>query len=196
MEKMMDIREVYQMSQKLKKRLSALMDALTEKQSRAGLPPAGETYDRARAGLDRREYDIVVCGEVKQGKSSFINALLGAEILPVAEEVATSQVFRISSAEKESFFLVFADGTRVPLKDRSDLIRYGSEIPAKLEKDPLIMGRKLDWIEVNTPATFLPPGIHLLDTPGLGALYCSHAEITHRYVAAADAVIFLKSAIP
>ena len=47
------------------------------------------------------------------------------------------------------------------------------------------------WIEVNTPTAFLPAGVHLVDTPGLGALYVSHSEITNRYILRADAVIFV-----
>src|SRR3712207_9409698 len=47
------------------------------------------------------------------------------------------------------------------------------------------------WIEVEMPIRFMPKGVSILDTPGLGSLYAGHAQITHRFVPEADAVIFV-----
>jgi GTP-binding protein EngB required for normal cell division len=143
----------------------------------------------ARDKLANPEYDVVVCGEVKRGKSSFINALIGQDLLPTGVKETTSQVFRISAAKKESFALVFEDGHQESIS-RDELARYGSQTAADLEGMPLFRGRQLRWIEVTTPAVFLPEGVHLVDTPGLGALYAAHSEITGRYITQADAVIF------
>ncbi|MDO4571684.1 MAG: dynamin family protein [Planctomycetia bacterium] len=184
----------FEQVKQLKESIKAKMSGLVELCQRTQLPEQESSFNTAKSNLDKQDFDIVVCGEIKQGKSSFINALLGKELLPVADQVATSQVFRISNAPEESFYLVFTDGKRIKLENVDDLKKYGSETVAQQERDPLLIGRQLQWIEVNTPAAFLPPGIHLLDTPGLGALYYSHAEITHRYVDMADAVIFLKCA--
>lgn len=181
--------------EKLKDDVSKVMTGLVDIQKESKLPVANDSFIRAQKLLKQQEYSIVVCGEVKQGKSSFINSLLGKPLLPVADQVTTSQVFRISNSPEESFYLVFDDGTRTKLDNYDQMIRYGTELtPEERDNDPLLVGRTLQWIEVNTPASFLPPNVHLLDTPGLGALYRSHAEITHRYAAAADAVIFLKTA--
>ena len=41
-------------------------------------------------------FRIVVMGEIKQGKSSFINALLGVrDLVPVSSDVATSTIYKI-----------------------------------------------------------------------------------------------------
>jgi GTPase SAR1 family protein len=146
-----------------------------------------------RIALDRLrspEYDVVVCGEVKRGKSSFVNALIGRELLPTGVREATSQVFRIASSLTEAYAIVFDDGHREAITE-ADLERYGSQTGTELEGLPLFRGRTLRWIEVRTPGVFLPKGVHLVDTPGLGALYSAHSEITHRYIASADAVIFV-----
>ena len=161
-------------------------------QSQKGIRPPEESFFHARETMNQNDFDLVVCGEAKQGKTSFINALLGKSLLPVMVEVATSQVFRISHAENESFHLVFEDGTRETIT-KEQMINYGTETGERLAGDPLLRGKVLRWIEVNTPARFLPPNVHLLDTPGLGALHYTHAEITNRYVATADAVIFIKN---
>ncbi len=177
----------------LKCELSDALDSLVEVAGSGKMESVASALTTARENLNRDDYTVVVCGEVKQGKTSFINALLGQNLLPVAVKIATSQVFRISHAEKESFFLVFDNGEREAIS-REEMVRYGTETGENLTNDPHVRGRSLRWIEVNVPAAFLPPNVHLLDTPGLGALYSQHALVTHKYVADADGVIFVKEA--
>lgn len=177
----------------LKRELDDAIGTLVTVAGAGSMGSVAAALTAARENLRRDDYTVVVCGEVKQGKTSFINALLGQNLLPVAVKIATSQVFRISYAEKESFFLVFDNGEREEIT-RDEMVRYGTETGEDLENDPCMRGRSIRWIEVNVHATFLPPNVHLLDTPGLGALYRQHALITHKYVASADGVIFVKEA--
>ncbi|HEX2149786.1 MAG TPA: dynamin family protein, partial [Actinomycetota bacterium] len=130
-----------------------------------------------------------VVGEAKRGKSTFVNALIGRDILPTDVEVATSQVFNVRPAKREAYRVRFEDGSAREITS-GDLPRYGSQVVADAgivpKPDEIVR-----WIEVDMPVRFLPPGISILDTPGLGALYAGHARITHRFVPEADAVIFV-----
>lgn len=46
-------------------------------------------------------FRLVVMGEIKKGKSSFINALCGIrDLVPVHDNVATSTIFKIHHGEK------------------------------------------------------------------------------------------------
>ena len=65
------------------------------------IPKPDMSVKSAGAVIQQEQYDVVVCGEVKKGKSSFINALMGDEVLPTNTQVATSQVFRIINDEVE-----------------------------------------------------------------------------------------------
>lgn len=69
--------------------------------------------------------------------------------------------------------------------------RYGSQVDAILQGEPIFKDRTLDYIQVNIPVAFLPKGVNLVDTPGLGALYKRHEYITQNYVKKASAVIFV-----
>lgn len=135
-------------------------------------------------------FDVVVCGEVKKGKSSFINAIIGENILPVDTKVATSQAFRIVNDVTQTFYLVFTDGTKQEV-EREELESYGSQ--AKIDKngEPITFGKIVDYMEVHTPIPFLPQSVVLVDTPGLGAIYANHATVTKRHLAKASAVIFI-----
>ena len=183
--------EIAEKIEGLKETLATSMKGLASAASRYGLSSPSKTFSTAEEDLKQDDFTIVVFGEQKNGKSSFVNALLGKNLLPVGVEVTTSQAFRISNAESESFFLVFADGLRQQIT-AAELARYGKETDKGLDEDIKTHGRTLLYIEVNTPAAFLPKGVHLLDTPGLGALYPEHAKVTNRCLGIANAAIFIK----
>lgn len=139
--------------------------------------------------LENELYDVVVCGEVKKGKSSFINAIIGDDLLPVNIDVATSQVFRIVNDTQMRYELVFINGSRKEIS-RDDLTKYGSQIAANEEGLPQF-DVAIDYIEIHYPIEFLPKNIAIVDTPGIGAVYAEHEQITRRYLAKASAVIFI-----
>lgn len=156
------------------------------------LPQPEGKFEVAKEILENREYDVVVCGEVKKGKSSFINAIVGQGVLPVNSDIATSQVFRLSNSTdgQEHFSLCFTDGTERTIQ-RNELAKYGSQVEANENGTPEFDGKTLAYIKVEVSATFLPQGVSLVDTPGLGALYKSHEYITQTYINKAAAVVFV-----
>jgi GTP-binding protein EngB required for normal cell division len=115
---------------------------------------------------------------------------MGDEVLPTNTQVATSQVFRIINSNTEEYSLVFTDGQRQRIS-RKDLSRYGSQVDADLYGEPIFRGRQLDYIEVKHPIPSLPKSVALIDTPGIGALYAAHEQITRNYLSKAAAVIFI-----
>ncbi len=165
----------------------SLLEQLAAKAAECELPPEPALANQ-RQRLIENAYRVLVVGEAKRGKSTFVNALLGRDLLPTDVDVATSQVFHITPSEHEAFRLRFEDGSAQEIT-RDDLPRYGSQVVADTQGEPEL-NQVIRWIEVETPIRFLPPGVSLLDTPGLGALYASHARITERFVEMADAFIF------
>jgi GTPase SAR1 family protein len=149
-------------------------------------PPALDGY---REKLRQSAYKVLVVGEAKRGKSTFVNALIGRDILPTDVEVATSQVFSVRPSEREAYRVRYEDGSAREITPE-EIPRYGSQVMADagFVPDP---GEIVRWIEVEVPIRFLPEGVSILDTPGLGSLHAGHARITHRFVPEADAVIFV-----
>lgn len=154
------------------------------------LPTIPMSFTSAKNLVANSPYDVVICGEVKKGKSSLLNAIIGQEILPVNSKIATAQVFRISNRTHESFELVFTDCTRQRIS-KDELSCYGSQVDANLQGEPIFHNRTLSYIQVNVPIAFLPKGVSLVDTPGLGALYKSHEWITQNYLRNASAILFV-----
>lgn len=175
--------------EEVRKRTVSVLDALVTKGREFELAEPPEALKRRAQKLRENTYEVLVVGEAKRGKSTFVNALIGRDILPTAVEVATSQVFNVRPAKQEAYRLRFEDGSARQIT-AADLPRYGSQIMADAGVVPA-PNELIRWIEVDVPVRFLPPGVSILDTPGLGALYAGHARITHRFVPEADAVIFV-----
>lgn len=179
--------------QQVKSVRSLLQDiyAKISQQGTNALLPAPDAAVRAAGTLIHQEqYDVVVCGEVKKGKSSFINALMGEEVLPTNTQVATSQVCRIINSDVEEYNLVFTDGSRQRIS-KKELSRYGSQVDADMYGEPIFRNHQLDYIEVKHPLPNLPKSVALVDTPGIGAVYAAHEQITRNYLKKAAAVIFI-----
>lgn len=133
-------------------------------------------------------FRLVVMGEIKKGKSSFINAMLGEkDLVPVSSNVATSTIFKIRYGQQRAYRVFFRESAgRQPLPiSEAELAHYGTEDgnPGNREQ--------VDFIEVCCPAPLLRSGIVVIDTPGLGGLFRGHKQITYEYVPKADAVFFV-----
>ena len=99
----MNRQELEQQIQSIRAILRDTYSRITSTQN-SYIPTPDMSVKTAGAIIQQEQYDVVVCGEVKKGKSSFINALMGDEVLPTNTQVATSQVFRIINSDIEYFF--------------------------------------------------------------------------------------------
>jgi GTPase SAR1 family protein len=181
---------INEQAEEVRNKTISILDGLTERAREFELPKPPEALERYHQRLVENTYKVLVAGEAKSGKSRFINALIGQDILPTNVRVTTSQVFEVRMAEREAYRLRFEDDSGREIV-RDDLPRYGSQVLEDAGERPEL-DQIIRWIEVDTPTIrFLPEGLSILDTPGLGALYAAHAQITQRFVPEADAVIFV-----
>jgi GTP-binding protein EngB required for normal cell division len=167
----------------------------TEQGKHTALERIQSSLRQYQSGLFR----LVIIGEIKKGKSSFINALLGIpDLLPVHSDVATSTVYRIMYGETKGYRVFFfpkdpADPQKTtppPLVITEDQIAdYGTE-----DSNP---GNKkgVDFIGIQLPHPLLKSGVMIIDTPGIGGLFKEHSEITWRYVPNADAIFFVLDSV-
>lgn len=137
-------------------------------------------------------FRLVVIGEIKKGKSSFINAMLGTrDLVPVSSNVATSTIFKIRYGTQKGYVVHFFEESGKPALtiDAYDLNRFGTEDGNPSNRE------QVDFIEVLCPSPLLQSGIVIIDTPGLGGLFKAHKQITYQYVPRADAVFFITDSI-
>lgn len=193
----MNNEQLINLSQNIKHDVLGMMEqmiAFGKKYPKAELPQPENDFNGAKTLLERGEFNLAVCGKVKNGKSSLINALIGRELLPVCTDVATSRVFKISHAEADSFYVVYANGDRKSIS-QEQLAVYGSQATID-EQGMADADQTIAYIEVNTKIEFLPKGVAIIDTPGIGSTYPHHTAITRGYLKMADAALFVINPTP
>ena len=167
-------------------RIIETIDRMIELARRCGLPDPPSGLITCRDKLRLGEYNVLVVGEAQRGKSTFVNALIGRPILPSGLANATSQVFRVYQASEPTYALRFEDDT-LQVISQAELARFGATGESGGPQPSA--GNSIKWIEVGVPVRFMPRGVNIIDTPGLGSLYTVHAKLTERFVPRADAVV-------
>jgi ribosome biogenesis GTPase A len=145
---------------------STTVASLAREMAALGNQPAAFT-ERALRLAERSEaqrYHIAVLGEFKRGKSTLVNALIGAPILPTGVIPVTSVATEIHFSQPRSGIrVVFDDATtrELPL---SELARYVSE------RDNPANRLGVRRVEVKVEAPLGAQGVVLVDTPGVASV--------------------------
>jgi hypothetical protein len=143
-----------------------------------------------RLRLERSETVVCVVGEFKQGKSALINGLLGAEVCPVDDDLATMAVTTIRHGDRPTATIHRREaGTAVVETIGPD--ELASWVTERGNPDNR---RNVDGVEVGLPHPLLERGITLIDTPGIGGLNAAHAAATLAFLPVADALVFVTDA--
>ena len=128
---------------------------------------------------------ILVCGEFKRGKSTFVNALIGRKVCPTDTDICTSTVTCIKYGEKVKATRLYGDFSNLKTQeiDFDDIERY--TVGSAEEIDNTVC------IELELPLPELQKGLTIIDTPGVGGLDPRHAALTNFFLPRADITLFM-----
>lgn len=140
--------------------------------------------------FSEQKLTILVAGEMKVGKSTFINTLLGVNILATANGVCTNVPTKIVYGDKEKILVHFVRESDKAIREpeiitRDKIEEFSTESANKENKN------KVDYIEIQVNSPLLSEGLAFIDTPGLGAIDPLHAITTYRMATQADIIFFL-----
>jgi hypothetical protein len=180
--------------------LLTLFDDLDEACQAAGRT---DLADRVRTGRERvatPDLVVVVAGEFKAGKSSLVNALLGADVCPVDDDVATAVPILVRYSVEPA--LQARRGLEQAGTGDGDGDEDGSGDPEALERLATYATESgnpsnregLRMVEVGVPSAVLRDGLVLIDTPGVGGLGSAYASATMTALAMGHAVLFVSDA--
>ncbi|WP_027364547.1 dynamin family protein [Desulfotruncus alcoholivorax] len=136
--------------------------------------------------LVKDRFHLVVLGQFKRGKTTFLNALLGDEVLPTGVVPLTSIVTLIEYAEQMQITIYFENGATKPITPQ-ELPEYVTE-----EGNPG-NSKNVRHVTLAYPSAYLKDGVLLIDTPGVGSIYKNNTDETYKYLPMVDAAIFLLS---
>jgi dynamin family protein len=151
---------------------------------------ADEFEDRALAAEARAErqrlqqarFFVACVGQFKRGKSTLINALVGAPVLPVGVVPVTSVVTILS----------FADAPRATVRltnGRSQGVALDTIADFIDERRNPDNRRGAAIVEVGLPSTLLRNGLCLVDTPGIGSIHATNTEATRAFLPRIDVAL-------
>ncbi len=144
--------------------------------------PCSELQDK----LLGNRFNLVVVGQFKRGKTTFINALLGTDLLPTAVVPLTSIVTVIEYGKFIEVKVFFLNGTEqtIPVESLSEYVT---------EKGNPKNEKNVAEVLIKYPSEYLKDGVRLIDTPGVGSVYQHNTDVAYEYLPRSDATVFLIS---
>lgn len=165
--------------------VARLADALAHALStRTELAPLVAAVSRAAAELEQPLL-VTVMGEFSSGKSSFVNAFIGADVAAtgITPTTATINVVKYGHAR----------GGRIVGQDGSARELAWDELHAALRALTPDDARAIDRVEIALPLDELAK-VHIIDTPGLNSILPEHEATARAFIARADAVVWVFTA--
>ena len=151
--------------------------------------------------LQKGSFKIMIVGEFSTGKSTFLNAILGENILPMAIKPTTATINLIKFNENKKI-IVHYFGER-DLESNQEINQGRSEeIPVEklkeystsLNDDSDNVSKNIKLVEVLYPNDYCKEGVEILDTPGLNSVYEHHERATTDYLPNGNSGIMLFNA--
>jgi GTP-binding protein EngB required for normal cell division len=179
-----------------------LTDFLPEAGKRLGA--LGTEFEADRGWLDglrqrvrEERCHLAVLGQFKRGKSTLVNALLGAPVLPTAVVPLTSIPTFLHDGEQIAARVLFDDGKaeeRFSGPDAEALADFLTRFVTESANPHNRLGVRV--VEATYPAPVLGKGVALIDTPGIGSTFRHNTEATVNFLPQCDAALFVVSADP
>lgn len=166
-----------------------IVEKLAELEKISSTKHVKEMAKSIKKKLESDIFSLVVVGQFKRGKTTFINALLGKDLLPVAIVPLTSIITILNYGTELHIVVHFENGQNREIS-LDDLPLFVTEKYNSKNK------KGVDRVEIAYPSTYLKNGVQIIDTPGVASVYKHNTETTYKYLPRADAAIFLVSVDP
>ena len=177
----MSLWEEKQELQHLVKKVHALDYITKENRTQAAL-------QELQQDMENDFFTVVVLGEFKRGKSTFINALLQKELLPTDVLPETATINALMYNDTPTVQVVMNDGR----EDRGEATQeYLQKFSARQEEN---LANNVKYIKIGYPSDILKNKLVIVDTPGVDDINESRSEVTYRFIPKANAVIFILDA--
>ena len=170
-------------------RLDTLMKGTHNMCYEFGFEPQYDDIKTRKGQCYKQPVSLLVCGEFKRGKSSFINAFLGDEICAEGIGITTAAISIIRYGATKRVVRSYGDVSNGNVKIMTEEIPF--ENIEKFSKGTIQDIGDTIMLEIELPNERLKSGIVLIDTPGVGSLDPRHRMLTLYALPRANAVLFM-----
>ena len=186
----------YEVSNSLAKIAETLNQSETEgKQTSGGLGLEVEIDDLKVASKNLRSgvFRLLVLGDMKRGKSTFLNALIGENLLPSDVNPCTALLTVLRYGPEKKVTVYFNDGRSPEQLDFKEFKHKYTIDPAEakqLEQEKKQAFPGVDYAVVEYPLLLLEKGVEIVDSPGLNDTE-SRNELSLGYINNCHAILFV-----
>ncbi len=129
---------------------------------------------------------VVLMGEVKAGKSTLLNAIVGEELSPVGITETTAVIMEITHGNEKQGMILKKEGTSEKMD--TDMIY---QVLEQNQDDPNFFAA-IEMIKLQYPLETLKK-ITIVDTPGIETITSANQETTKDFIQKADVVLWVLS---
>jgi len=130
--------------------------------------------------------DVAVVGRFKAGKSSFLNTIIGAAVMPVAVLPLTAIVTRVRYGPRSRAVVQHQDGRQYELP----VIQIGEVVT---EQHNPGNAKGIAIVDIETPGLRAYRGVRFVDTPGLGSVYAHNTRTSMEWLPRVGAALLAVS---
>lgn len=185
-----------QVSQSLNKMAETIEQAELEgKKTSGGLGLEREIEDIKVASKNFRKgvFRLLVLGDMKRGKSTFLNALIGENLLPSDVNPCTAVLTLLRYGKEKKVTVFFKDGKSPKELDFKSFKHSYTIDPAeakRLEQEKKQAFPDVDYAVVEYPLPLLEKGVEIVDSPGLNDTEARN-ELSLGYINNCHAILFV-----
>lgn len=199
-----------------KERLGGMLSDASEVINDLNMSSASENLDKLSKKVNNDTFKIQVIGTFKNGKSTFINSLLGEAVLPAYALPCTAVINEVKYGENKEAILYFRNPLPENLPESISPKAFAhmqkhnmKEVPplrieySELEdyvvipmgEDPkeMLLESPYEKVELFWPLEMLKEGVEIIDSPGLEE-DDTRTRVTMDYLTKADAILFVLTA--
>ncbi len=142
--------------------ISRLEKLLHEEDGADELKKWQSDVEKLRQDFESKHFRVAVVGEFNRGKTTFVNALLGKEILPADYLPTTAAINRITYSDQPGAYVIMKNGEK-----KSVRIEELAEYVTKLSASATENASQIQEAVLEYPSLFCRNGVDLIDTPGM-----------------------------
>ena len=199
-----------------RERLGGLLSDASNVIQELNMASAGDSLSKLGMKVNNDTFKIQVIGTFKNGKSTFINSLLGEDVLPAYALPCTAVINEVKYGPEKKAVLYF----RNPLPEKlpasisekalqhmkahnmhnippltipyTDIEEYVT-IPMGMDATEMLLESPYEKVELFWPLPMLKQGVEIIDSPGLNEAE-TRTRVTMDYLSKADAILFVLNA--
>lgn len=210
-----DVIESLEKYKKYQKELAEVLKGASEVTSRLNMSKEKELEELSKK-VQSDTFKIMVTGTFKNGKSTFINALMGEEILPAYSWPCTAVINEVKYGTEKRAIIYFREKLPEPLPDKlaDKAVRHMEKykgrkippleipydeiadyvvIPMGVDEKQMKLQSPYEKVELFYPLEILKNGVEVIDSPGLNEDE-TRTKVTMDYLKKVDAILYVLNA--